>query len=244
MGDRIIGAFTEQEEIDRTDIKSAVILLSGGMDSTTLLYKARDEGIHCHAIGFDYGQKHLKEVAAAQEIARRLDVGYKLINLTSLHDSFLMHAASSQTNPDIDVPHGHYADDNMKVTVVPNRNMIMLSIAASYAITIGADAVGYAAHAGDHAVYPDCRPVFIWGMSIALEHCHFSPGITLYTPFRDIGKHDIAVKGQELQVPWELTWSCYEGSDVHCGSCGTCVERKEAFHLSGIPDKTPYELIL
>ena len=222
-----------------------VILLSGGMDSTTLLYKAKDEGFSVHAIAFDYGQKHIRELAAAGNVAKACPAdSFTLINLTSVHDAFLNRAESSQTNPDFAVPHGHYADDNMKITIVPNRNMMMLAIAASYAITIKARTIGYAAHAGDHAIYPDCRTNFINSMRVALGLCHQlalnDDSINLYTPFEKMWKHEIVREGILLDVPYRLTWSCYEGEMDHCGLCGTCVERKEAFELAGFKDPTRY----
>ena len=220
--------------------EKAVILLSGGMDSATLLHECHGLGYNCFSIGFDYGQRHLKELAAANRVAEHLEVPFQVISLAAVHDAVLFTANSSQTNPDIPVPHGHYAAESMKLTVVPNRNMMMLSVAAAYAITIGASTVGYAAHTGDHAVYPDCRPEFIQAMYAALRLCHFGDGIKLYTPYDMMSKADIAANGKELGVPYELTWSCYEGGKKHCGLCGTCVERKEAFELSKVPDPTEY----
>jgi 7-cyano-7-deazaguanine synthase len=226
------------KEAEREPQDKAVVLLSGGMDSATLLYKAVVDGFTCHAVAFDYGQKHARELEYAQRIAAHRAETFHVVPLTEVSAQFLRTANSSQTNPAIPVPHGHYADENMKVTVVPNRNMMMLSVAAAYAISIGADTVAYAAHAGDHAIYPDCRPAFISAMSTALEHCHFEPGIALYAPFSEITKTDIVKIGWLLGVPYEETWSCYEGRTLHCGKCGTCVERREAFLLAGVDDPT------
>jgi 7-cyano-7-deazaguanine synthase len=163
------------------------------------------------------------------------------------------------TSPEIHVPDGHYAAETMKATVVPNRNMIMLSIAAGYAVSLKANFVAVGVHAGDHAVYPDCRPQFIQQMEVALRTANEGFGAfpipvggtmrqpdnwmgrATYAPFIFKGKHDIVTVGARLEVPYELTWSCYKGGDVHCGRCGTCVERKEAFRLARVKDPTQYE---
>jgi len=217
----------------------AVVLLSGGMDSTTLLYNVLSNGYKAHALGFDYGQRHLKELAAAQKIATKARTPFKLISLASVHDNILSHAGSSQTNESVRVPHGRYDDESMKQTVVPNRNMMMLSIATSYAIVLKADIVAYAAHHGDHAIYPDCRHEFMESIHATMRICDWHP-VSLYAPFREMRKENIAHHGKALGVPFDLTWSCYEGNDIHCGRCGTCVERKEAFVLSDVPDPTEY----
>jgi 7-cyano-7-deazaguanine synthase len=139
-----------------------------------------------------------------------------------------------------EVPDGHYEDDSMRQTVVPNRNMIMMSVAAAHAISCGADAVAYAAHAGDHAIYPDCREVFVRACAAALAVCHYTD-IRLLTPFLRMSKRDIVRRGVDASVPFGLTWSCYKGGERHCGKCGTCTERREAFLLAGVPDPTEYE---
>lgn len=215
-----------------------VEILSGGMDSTTLLYSLRAEGHAVYCLGVNYNQRHSKELDHAREICRQLKVDFKIADLSGLSE-FLK--GSSQSDRSVEVPEGHYAAENMKLTVVPNRNMLMLAVATSWAISIGAKAVAYAAHAGDHAIYPDCRFPFIDAMQDALMRCHFEP-LQLLTPFCYMTKADIARKGYDLGVPFELTWSCYKGLDRHCGKCGTCVERREAFELSGIPDPTDYDV--
>jgi 7-cyano-7-deazaguanine synthase len=221
----------------------AVVVLSGGMDSATLLWlAARYYDVYC--ISFDYGQKHSKELDyAARLVDIRLgdvDNRHTVVDLTSATACL----NSSLTNPDWEVPEGHYAADNMKQTVVPNRNMIMASIAAGYATSIKAVTLAVGVHAGDHAVYPDCRPKFWHAFEYAtvLGNEGFIHGeFYVWTPFLNVDKTAIAKKGGEMGVPYEYTWSCYKGGRNHCGKCGTCVERREAFKDSGLIDPTVYE---
>jgi 7-cyano-7-deazaguanine synthase len=213
-----------------------VVLLSGGLDSSTLLAYFLNNGYECLPIGFRYGQRHTKELTYAAAIAQFYNVPFKVIDLTALRDIL----PSAQTNDAIEIPEGHYADSNMKLTVTPNRNMIMLSIATAYAITSKALAVAYAAHKGDHAIYPDCRAAFIWPMREALEHCDYER-LRLLTPFMYNSKADIVLQGINLRVPYKFTWSCYNGREKACGKCGTCVERLEAFSKNSIEDPLAYE---
>jgi 7-cyano-7-deazaguanine synthase len=214
-----------------------VVLLSGGMDSATLLWLAKSHAVPVRAISFDYGQRHVKELAAAEALAREAQVEWTIVGLHGM--SQLLHG-SSQTDPTIPVPHGHYADESMRVTVVPNRNMMLLSMAAAAAINWDTPWIAYAAHKGDHAIYPDCRPEFIQAMRAALRLCHYDEGVELWTPFKTMTKDELVTMGQDMDVPFELTWSCYEGGERHCGKCGTCVERREAFVLAKVPDPTEY----
>lgn len=209
----------------------AVVILSGGMDSTTLAYDLVNKKYEVFALSFDYGQKHRKELVKAMVTATNLGIRHEVIDLSYL-SKFLK---SSLTDSTQQVPEGHYADDNMKSTVVPNRNMIMLSIAIGYAITVGADTVAYGAHAGDHAIYPDCRPQFVWEMQKVADICHFTP-VKLYAPYLSIHKGEIAILGKMLKVPYENTWTCYVGGEKPCGRCGSCVERAEAFAFAGMED--------
>ena len=215
---------------------STVVLLSGGLDSSTLLWHLKSEGRKCHAVTVDYGQRHATEIMRAAEIADAANVPYKLFSVNWL---FRQLGGSSLTDPHIAVPHGHYTSENMRVTIVPNRNMVLLAVAGAYAVTIGATSVAYAAHAGDHPIYSDCRPAFIEAMRRALSLCSETP-ITLLTPFESATKADIVKKAAALGVPVPLTWSCYEGGTKHCGKCGTCIERREAFRFADIPDPTEY----
>ncbi len=214
-----------------------VAIFSGGMDSTTMLYQLLDQGHTLKAIGFDYGQRHVVELDAAQQIANKVGVDYQIIDLSGLGP--LIGGQSSQLNPDVEVPDGHYTEESMKATVVPNRNMIMLSIAVAHAIAIDFDAIAYGAHAGDHTIYPDCRAEFVDAMKGAIGLCDWK-SIQLLTPFIDMSKSEIAATGGKLAVPFAMTWSCYKGGEQHCGTCGTCVERREAFTLAGLDDPTLY----
>lgn len=213
-----------------------VLCYSGGLDSTVMLFDLMQENF-IYAIGFDYGQRHKRELISAAQIANRYGIIFKVAEMETLKQFF---GASSQTDERIAVPHGHYADENMKLTVVPNRNMIMLSIASAFAISTQSKAVCYSAHAGDHTIYPDCRPEFMEHLGNAIKICDWHP-VELYAPYKNMTKAEIVKRGAELKVPFEMTWSCYEGGLVHCGKCGTCVERKEAFALAGVKDPTEYK---
>ncbi len=214
-----------------------VIVFSGGMDSTTLLYQLRAGGHELKALSFNYGQRHAVELEHAQRIAEQAGVPYECVELGAL--AGVIAGQSSQLNREVAVPEGHYTEESMKATVVPNRNMIMLSVAVAHAIALEFDAVAYGAHAGDHAIYPDCRLDFVEAMRSVISLCDWRK-IELLTPYVDKNKSEICRLGAELQVPFALTWSCYKGGHAHCGRCGTCVERKEAFELAGVRDPTEY----
>lgn len=218
----------------------AVAIVSGGMDSVTLAYHLKTLGYQLHMIAFDYGQRHRRELQAAQAIAERLNADYTLVDLTSVG---ALLGGSALTSPEIPVPDGHYAQENMRITVVPNRNAIMLTVAYGAAVAEGAKIVATAIHAGDHAIYPDCRPEFarLFDRMQAEAVAGFGdPDLHLYTPFIYRSKTDIVLEGAALGVPFADTWSCYKGGAVHCGTCGTCVERREAFQEAGITDPTVY----
>jgi len=217
--------------------RRAVVLLSGGIDSSTLLFLAKkrlaDEVL---GLSIDYGQRHKRELEAAEQVAKAAGVSWHALRLASkdLCTAFGNPALLDGAQP---IPHGNYADVSMRSTVVPNRNMFLLSLAGAFAISLGAGFVCYAAHGGDHPIYADCRPGFIRGMEAAFKELD----VTLWTPFMTMDKRQIVKLGKELAVPYDLTWSCYKGYAVHCGKCGTCVERKEAFELAGLGDPTIYE---
>lgn len=213
----------------------ALIIYSGGLDSTVLLYKLASEGRAAGALSINYGQKHVKELEFARFNAERLGVPFQTLDLGCLAPLLGDNSLTSSTA----VPDGDYDDENMKSTVVPNRNMIMLSIAAARAIAIGADSVAYAAHGGDHAIYPDCRNEFADALAATLALCHYEP-IKLERPFVNFTKADIVKLGAELGVDFSKTWSCYKGGEAHCGTCGTCTERKMAFRDAGVEDPTEY----
>jgi 7-cyano-7-deazaguanine synthase len=213
-----------------------VAIFSGGLDSTVLLHHLRSRGDELMALSVDYGQRHRRELEHAERIAKQLGIEWQLADLSAIRPLL---AGSSQTSDDLPVPHGHYADENMKQTVVPNRNMIMLAVAAGWAISLRANRLAYGAHAGDHTIYPDCRPEFAEATRQAIRLADWH-AVELDTPFIHMTKAEIVKRGAELKVDFAATWSCYEGGDFHCGLCGTCVERKEAFALAGLLDPTTY----
>ena len=214
----------------------ALIVYSGGLDSTVLLHKLAAEGRADAALWIDYGQRHRREFECAQANCRKLGVKLDVADLSALRPLF---GQNSLTDKNIDVPEGGYADENMKSTVVPNRNMILISVAAARAIALNTDSVAYAAHSGDHAIYPDCRNEFAEALDSVLHLCHYYP-VRLERPFVDMTKTDIVKLGAQLGIDFSLTWSCYKGGAVHCGKCGTCTERREAFKLAGLEDPTAY----
>lgn len=217
----------------------SVAIFSGGLDSTVLLAHLLEQGDEVLALSVDYGQRHRRELTHASEIAARLGVEWRLADLSSIVPLL---AGSSQTSLQVPVPHGHYAEESMKQTVVPNRNLIMLAVAAGWAISRRCHRVAYGAHTGDHTIYPDCRPEFAAAVRQALALADWHP-VDLYCPFIGMTKAEIVSLGARLRVDFGATWSCYEGRDVHCGACGTCVERREAFRLAGVPDPTQYRLV-
>jgi 7-cyano-7-deazaguanine synthase len=217
-----------------------VAVVSGGMDSVTLAHSLANHGCRLHVVSFDYGQLHVRELACAARCAGRLGAGHDIVTLP-IGDLL----TTSALTGDVEVPDGHYAETSMRATVVPNRNLIMLAVAAAIAIDRGAVGVAVGVHSGDHFIYPDCRPAFIdtADHAIALANDGFLPAgwRGIMAPFIDWSKADIVSHGAGLLVPWEETWSCYRGGEVHCGRCGTCVERREAFDLAGVEDPTGYE---
>ena len=213
-------------------MEKAVLIYSGGLDSTTLLYEFREQ--LALAVSFDYGSKHnAREIAYARENCKRLGIKHLVIPLGFIGQYFKSDLLLSGG----EIPEGSYADENMRSTVVPFRNGIMLSIAAGLAESYGLDAVMIANHSGDHAIYPDCRPAFIEGMSAAVQAGTYN-GVRVLSPYCDLTKREIALRGQALGIDYSLTYSCYKGGEKHCGKCGTCTERKEA--LEGF-DPTEYE---
>lgn len=213
-----------------------VILLSGGMDSVSAFYHAIQENEVVAAISFDYGSKHNhKEIPFAAHHCRKFGIEHRVVHLDFVGELFKSDLLTSGGQ----IPDGHYEEQTMKGTVVPFRNGIMLSIAAGFAESRDAEGVVIAAHAGDHAIYPDCREEFMSSMGDAIRLGTYA-GIKLLRPFIAMTKAEIAARGNELRVDFSQTWSCYKGGTLHCGTCGTCVERREAFLLAGIPDPTKY----
>lgn len=217
----------------------AVLSFSGGMDSTTLAAHYARKEYNLLLLSFNYGQRHrARELEAAAGIAGYLGAEHHVVDLSTLA---LLLPGSSLTDVTVDVPDGHYADESMKSTVVPNRNAIMASVALGIASARGAELVGLGIHAGDHAVYPDCRPEFVDALrelaAVALKGMH-APQIV--TPFVGMTKTEIAAHAERIGAPVHMSWSCYKGGAVHCGTCGTCTERREAFADAGLTDPTEY----
>ncbi len=216
--------------------QKVIVLLSGGMDSVTALYHARIQWRPVAAVSFHYGSKHNgREIPFAAWHCRRLAIPHRIIRMDFIGRFFrsdLLRRGGS-------VPDGHYAAANMKKTVVPFRNGIMLAVAGGLAESVGAGGVVIAAHAGDHTIYPDCRPGFMRAMASAIRLGTYAR-IQVWRPFIAMTKGEIARLGTRLGVDYAKTWSCYKGGRVHCGTCGTCVERREAFLQAGVPDPTRY----
>lgn len=215
-------------------------VVSGGMDSVTLAYMLRDEGFSVDVFSVDYGQRHVRELRCAEQCAEALGGEHIVAVVPIAH----LLTGSALTDGAVDVPEGHYADESMRATVVPNRNAVMLSVATAVAVARHHDAIATGVHAGDHPIYPDCRPAFIdaFEKMVRLANEGFVPDhFRVLAPFVNSTKTDIVRTGTGLGVPFENTWSCYLGGARHCGRCGTCRERAEAFELAGVDDPTEYE---
>ena len=211
-----------------------MIIVSGGMDSITLLHERKDT--IALAVSFDYGSNHnAREIPFARLHCQRLGIRHVVIPLAFMQQYF----KSSLLDGADAIPDGHYADSNMKSTVVPFRNGIMLSIAVGIAESNSLRRVLIANHGGDHAIYPDCRPEFITAIDAAAKAGTYVD-VAIEAPYTNISKTDIARRGKSLAIDYSETWSCYKGGQVHCGTCGTCVERKEALREAGIADPTVY----
>lgn len=216
--------------------QKVVVLVSGGMDSVVALYEAHKQYTVVGALSFDYGSKHNpKEIPFAKRHCQKLAIPHQTIRLgfvNALFESDLLKSGGS-------IPDGHYEEKTMKQTVVPFRNGIMLSIAGGYAESIKAKGLVIAAHSGDHAIYPDCREDFMKAMGDAIRLGTYAC-VKILRPFIHNSKAQIARRGSKLGVDFAQTWSCYKGQKIHCGTCGTCVERREAFQLAGLHDPTVY----
>ena len=220
-----------------------VVIYSGGMDSYTLLMDAvkhsgRD---NVSVVSFDYGQRHYRELDSVRDVCKHHNVKFNIVDLRDLSD---LVPGSSLTDPSVAVPEGHYEEESMKATVVPNRNMIMLSIASAHAIAIGAGEVLFGAHAGDHAIYPDCRSDFVQSMNQTVRTGNYTYPI-IRAPYITLTKGQILERAQFLGIDpnsYKYTWTCYKGGQVACGKCGSCQERLEAFKSVGWVDPLPYEV--
>lgn len=216
--------------------QKVVVIYSGGMDSFTVLHNALREGNEVYALSFNYGQRHVKELKCAEQVCRELGVNHKIVDISAINQLL----SGSSLTSDIEVPEGHYAADNMKSTVVPNRNMILLSLAVGYADAIGARAVYYGAHSGDHFIYPDCRPEFVQKMHDVCQIANYEP-VAIISPYLYQTKIEILQDGLAMGLDYSKTWTCYNGRERACGKCGSCQERLEAFALNQATDPLEYE---
>lgn len=212
-----------------------IVVYSGGLDSFTLLNEAIRSGKDVSALSFDYGQKHNKELHFVEKFCAQESIDSKIVNVSSIKELF----QGSSLTDEIDIPKGHYEDDSMKSTVVPNRNMILISLALGYAVTKKAEEVWFGAHAGDHAIYPDCRPEFVEKMDAVARIANYSP-IAVKAPYIAMSKTEILAIGLNMQLDYGLTWTCYEGKELACGSCGACHERLESFAANNVIDPIKY----
>ncbi|MFE2944895.1 7-cyano-7-deazaguanine synthase QueC [Streptomyces sp. NPDC059255] len=217
---------------------TAVVVLSGGMDSTTLMAHYAALRHTLIAVTVDYGQRHRREIDAARSVAAHYGARHHVVDLSGFG---ALLQGSALTDDQVEVPDGHYAERSMRVTVVPNRNAVLANVAVSVGVAHRAAIVALGMHAGDHFVYPDCRPPFISALRdlVTVANEGF-PTPRVEAPFLTWSKADIATHGARLDAPLARSWSCYKGGDRHCGTCGTCYERREAFRSAGLADPTDY----
>jgi 7-cyano-7-deazaguanine synthase len=216
--------------------QKVVVIYSGGMDSYTVLNKALRDGYEVYALSFDYGQRHVKELDVAAVACKGLDVHHKIVDISAINQII----GGSSLTDDIEVPEGHYEAENMKSTIVPNRNMILLSLAVGYAVSLKACKVYYGAHSGDHAIYPDCRPEFVKKMDDVCRIANYDE-VEIVSPYLKNSKIDILTDGLKMNLDYSQTWTCYNGREKACGKCGACQERLEAFELNNVIDPIAYE---
>ncbi|REL26797.1 7-cyano-7-deazaguanine synthase QueC [Thalassotalea euphylliae] len=216
--------------------EKVVVIYSGGMDSYTVLNRAIKDGMEVYPLTFDYGQRHVKEIDCAAAVCKSLNVPHKVIDISAINQLL----AGSSLTDDIDIPEGHYEEESMKSTVVPNRNMILLSLAVGYAVSVGASKVYYGAHSGDHAIYPDCRPEFVEKMNDVCQIANYE-AVEIYSPYLSVSKTAILTDGIAMGLDYSQTWTCYNGREHACGKCGACQERLEAFRDNDAADPLTYE---
>lgn len=216
--------------------EKVVVIYSGGMDSYTVLNKAIKSGFDVYALSFNYGQRHVKELEVAANVCADLNVHHKVVDISAINQLI----GGSSLTDDIEVPEGHYEEESMKSTVVPNRNMILLSLAVGYAVSLKANKVFYGAHSGDHAIYPDCRPEFVEKMSDVCRIANYEE-VEIVCPYLNNTKIEILTDGLNMGLDYSNTWTCYNGREKACGKCGACQERLEAFALNNASDPLPYE---
>lgn len=217
----------------------AVVIYSGGMDSYTVLHRALREGYEVHALSFHYGQRHARELDVASQVCQTLGVAHQVVDIRAIHGLI---GASALTDASQPMPRADYAEDNMKATVVPNRNMILLSLAIGHAVNLEADICYYGAHGGDHAIYPDCRPEFVARMNDVAAIANYTP-VEIRAPYLHASKDDILAEGLQMGLDYAHTWTCYLGEALACGECGSCRERLQAFASQGLLDPLPYRTL-
>jgi len=223
-----------QEILQMTE--KVVVIYSGGMDSFTVLNRALKDGKEVYALSFDYGQRHVKELECASHVCNELGIHHKVIDISAINQLL----AGSSLTDDIEIPEGHYEAENMKSTIVPNRNMILLSLAVGYAVSVKAAQVYYGAHSGDHAIYPDCRPEFVMKMNDVCQIANYD-AVEIFSPYLNVSKIDILTDGIKMGLDYSNTWTCYNGREKACGKCGACQERLEAFEKNNAVDPVAYE---
>ncbi len=215
---------------------ATVVIYSGGMDSYTVLHRALKEGLDVHALSFDYGQRHARELDVARRVCRELGVPHQVVDIRAIHGLI---DNSALTDASRAMPEGDYAEANLTATVVPNRNMILLSLAIAKAVNIGAGRVDYGAHGGDHVLYPDCRPAFVERMNAVASIANFE-AVEIHAPYLRASKAEILADGLAMGLDYANTWTCYQGGELACGRCGSCRERLAAFAANGVVDPLTY----
>ncbi|MCH4563687.1 7-cyano-7-deazaguanine synthase QueC [Halomonas sp. EGI 63088] len=215
---------------------ATVVIYSGGMDSFTVLHRALREGLEVHALSFDYGQRHSRELQVAAKVCRELGVPHQVVDIRAIHGLI---DNSALTDASREMPEGDYRRENLADTVVPNRNMILLALAIAKAVNIGAGRVDYGAHGGDHVLYPDCRPEFVEAMKAVAGIANFAP-VEIHAPYLRASKAEILAEGLAMGLDYADTWTCYRGEALACGRCGSCRERLAAFAANGATDPLGY----
>jgi len=216
--------------------EKVVVIYSGGMDSFTVLNRAIKDGKQVYALSFDYGQRHVKELTCASTVCRNLNISHKVVDISAINQLL----AGSSLTDDIDIPEGHYEAESMKSTVVPNRNMVLLSMAVAYAVSVGAEQVYYGAHSGDHAIYPDCRPEFVEKMNDVCKIANYE-SVGIFSPYLKVNKSAILTDGIAMNLDYSNTGTCYNGREKAGGKCSACQERLEAFSDNEVVDPIEYE---
>ncbi|WP_251978228.1 7-cyano-7-deazaguanine synthase QueC [Salinicola avicenniae] len=222
---------------DSASPRPAVVIYSGGMDSYTVLHRALRDGYAVHALSFHYGQRHARELDVASQVCERHGIPHQVVDIRAIHSLI---GNSALTDSAREMPKADYAEDNLADTVVPNRNMILLSLAIGHAVNIDASICFYGAHCGDHVLYPDCRPAFVERMNEVAAIANFSP-VTIEAPYLHSDKATILADGLEMGLDYADTWTCYLGKEKACGECGSCRERLAAFAALGVSDPLPYD---